>query len=113
MSNRLHFSIIIPTHNRPSHLAACLESIVHQTYPSSLYEVIVIDDGSKTAIAPVVSKFHDRVNLILLTQLNQGPASARNTGAAKARGRYLAFTDDDCSPAPDWLQKLEERFGNL
>jgi len=110
MSNRPNFSIIIPTCNRPIQLAACLESIVHQTYPRSHFEVIAIDDGSKTPIGPVVSKFHDRLNLTLLTQQNQGPASARNAGVAKASGRYLAFTDDDCSPAPDWLQKLEERF---
>jgi len=110
MSNRLNFSIIIPTRNRPNQLAVCLESIVHQTYPRSHFEVIVIDDGSTTPIAPVISKFDDRLNLTLLTQQNRGPASARNTGSAKARGRYLAFTDDDCAPAPDWLQKLEERF---
>jgi glycosyltransferase involved in cell wall biosynthesis len=110
MSNRPKFSIIIPTHNRPSHLSVCLESIVHQTYPTQHFEVIVIDDGSKTPITPVVAKFQDRLNLALLTQQNRGPASARNTGAAKARGRYLVFTDDDCAPAPNWLQKLEERF---
>ncbi len=110
MSNRPHFSIIIPTCDRPSQLAACLESIVHQTYPALQFEVIVIDDGSKTPIAPVVSSFRDRLDLILLTQQNRGPASARNAGVAKARCRYLAFTDDDCIFAPDWLQKLEERF---
>jgi len=110
MSNLPNLSIIIPTHDRPSQLGACLESIVHQTYPSSHFEVIVIDDGSKTPIAPVISSFRDRLNLTLLTQQNRGPASARNTGVAKARGRYLAFTDDDCTLAPDWLQKVEERF---
>jgi glycosyltransferase involved in cell wall biosynthesis len=83
---------------------------MHQTYPAQRYEVIVIDDGSKTPIAPVISSFRDRLSLILLTQQNRGPASARNAGVAEARGRYLAFTDDDCAPAPDWLQKLEERF---
>ena len=112
MSNRLYFSIIIPTCNRPSQLSVCLESILNQTYPAEHFEVIVIDDGSKNPLEPVVSKFHDRLNLTLLTQQNQGPASARNTGVAKARGRYLAFTDDDCAPAPDWLEKLEERFSS-
>jgi len=110
MSTRPNFSIIIPTCNRSSQLSVCLESIVHQEYPYSNFEVIVIDDGSKTPLEPVVSKFHDRLNLTLLTQQNRGPASARNTGVAKARGRYLAFTDDDCAPAPDWLQKFEKRF---
>lgn len=110
MQKRPNFSIIIPTRNRPSQLTTCLESIVHQTYPRQYFEVIVIDDGSTISIEPVISKFHDRLNLAFFTQQNRGPASARNTGAAKAKGRYLAFTDDDCTPAPDWLQKLEGRF---
>ena len=112
MSNRPNFSIIIPTHDRPSQLFICLESIVHQTYPAPDFEVIVIDDGSKTPIEHVVSSFRDRLNLTFLTQQNQGPASARNAGVAIATGRYLAFTDDDCAPAPDWLKKLEERFNS-
>lgn len=110
MSNRLKFSIIIPTHNRPNQLGVCLESIARQTYPAQDFEVIVIDDGSRTPVSPVVSEFHNRLNLTLLTQKNRGPASARNIGGSQARGRYLAFTDDDCAPASDWLQKLEERF---
>jgi len=72
--------------------------------------VIVIDDGTNTPVAQVVISLRDRLNLTLLTQQNQGPASARNTGASKARGRYLAFTDDDCVLAPDWLQKLAVLF---
>ncbi len=112
MSDHPTFSLIIPTRDRPTQLAACLESIVDQTYPAPHFEVIVIDDGSKTPIAPVVSSFRDRLDLILLTQQNRGAASARNTGVAKARGSYLAFTDDDCLPAPDWVQKLEERFNS-
>src|SRR6266542_2885494 len=33
-----------------------------------------------------------------------------SAGATRARGKYLAFTDDDCLPAPDWLQALTVRF---
>jgi len=113
MSNRPNFSIIIPTFNRPGQLSVCLESIVHQTHPNHYFEVIVVDDGSKISMEHVVSKYRDRLNLTLLIQQNQGPASARNAGAAKARGFYLAFTDDDCAPAPDWLQKLKKRFDSF
>lgn len=112
MSNQPIFSVIIPTFNRPKQLSVCLESMVNQTYPAKHFEVIVIDDGSKNPVTPVISKFQNHLNLSLSTQANRGPASARNTGAAVSRGQYLAFTDDDCEPAPDWLQKLEERFNS-
>jgi GT2 family glycosyltransferase len=47
----------------------------------------------------------------LLTQDNTGPAAARNAGVVRARGKFLAFIDDDCAPAPNWLKVLSARFG--
>ena len=48
--------------------------------------------------------------MTLLTQTHAGPSAARNTAAKRARGLFLAFTDDDCMPKADWLQKLAARF---
>lgn len=104
------FSIIIPTYNRPEKLADCLQSLSHLDYPCDQFEVIVVDDGSKTPLQPVVSIFLDRLDVTLLKQTNTGPAAARNAGAERARGEYLAFIDDDCTPHPDWLQKLGNRL---
>jgi glycosyltransferase involved in cell wall biosynthesis len=75
--------------------------------------VIVIDDGSPTPLQPVVEGFLKQLDLTLLTQTNAGPASARNTGAKKAKGEFLVFTDDDCTPSPDWLRKLANRFAEI
>ncbi len=47
---------------------------------------------------------------LIVVSPNAGPASARNAGAAQARGDYLAFIDDDCIPDPDWLQALDDRL---
>jgi glycosyltransferase involved in cell wall biosynthesis len=104
------FSIIVPTYNRPERLANCLESLSRLDYPREQFEVIVIDDGSDMPLQPVVAPFLDQLNMTLLKQLHAGPAGARNTGAERAKGEFLAFTDDDCTPAPDWLQKLAEHF---
>jgi len=75
-------------------------------YPANQFEVIVIDDGSSTPVGAWIGD--SRVRLI--RQDGMGPAAARNTGIASARGPLLAFTDDDCRPRPDWLSKLAEAW---
>ncbi|PSM50225.1 glycosyl transferase [Chroococcidiopsis sp. CCALA 051] len=104
------FSIIIPTYNRPERLANCLQSIAQLNYPPDRFEVIVVDDGSEIPIEPVVASLRKQLNLTAIAQQNSGPANARNSGATRARGKFLVFTDDDCMPAPEWLKTLEVRF---
>lgn len=108
----LLFSIIIPTYNRPEQLSACLDALVRLDYPPDQFEVIVVDDGGKTPLQNIVRPFSSRVEVTLITQNNAGPAAARNAGAAKARGRFLAFTDDDCEPASNWLRSFAGRFAD-
>jgi GT2 family glycosyltransferase len=103
-------SIVIPTYNRPERLANCLEAITQQDYPRDQFEVVVVDDGSPTSMAEVVEPFRDRFNLTLIRQENAGPAKARNVGASRASGKYLVFTDDDCTPKADWLKALTAQF---
>jgi GT2 family glycosyltransferase len=100
------FSIIIPTYNRPKQLMDCLNGIAEMRYPHDQYEIIVVDDGSDISID--ISDVQSSTNVTLLRQINKGPAAARNLGAECARGRFLAFIDDDCAPAPDWLSMLSE-----
>ena len=101
--------MVVPTYRRPLQLAACLRALSYQDYPSDCYEVIVVDDGSPESAENTVAPYRNRVGVRLLTQPNSGPARARNAGAAQARGEILAFTDDDCEPAPDWLRALAAR----
>jgi GT2 family glycosyltransferase len=105
------FSIINPTFNRPDRLSECLESIALLKYPRDCFEVIVVDDGSDFSPEGIVDSVRERLDARLLRQRNRGPASARNNGAATARGAFLAFTDDDCVAAPDWLNELADCFG--
>ena len=104
------FSIIVPTFNRPAQLAACLESLACLDYPLGRFEVIVSDDGSQTRLETLVASFSNRLDIVLAHQTHSGPAIARNKGAAQAKGDLLAFTDDDCTPAADWLKTLAARF---
>ena len=66
--------------------------------------------GAKHCRKSCVAPFRDQLAISLLTQSHSGPAKARNTGAAHAKGAFLAFTDDNCIPAPTWLQALATRF---
>ena len=97
------FSIVIPTYGRPQKLAACLQAIAQLIYPPHRFEIVVVNDNHNSGVREVVTCFTNQLDLTLLSHLHAGPATARNTGAAHARGEYLAFTDDDCTPAPDWL----------
>ncbi len=104
------FSVVIPTHERPSKLESCLAALCDQTYPPEHFEVIVVDDGGTVALESIVLPFRNRFSVRLLRQPNTGPASARNRGAAVASGTYVAFTDDDCRPDMEWLEAFDRRF---
>jgi len=105
-----HFTVVVPTYDRPRQLAECLAALADLDYPRERFEVVVADDGTPASPERVVAGFRDRLDLRLLTLPHGGPARARNAGAEVARGEYLAFTDDDCAPAVNWLRCLAARF---
>jgi len=102
------FSIVSPTYNRPKQLSSCLQAIAQLNYPPNLFEVIVVDDGSEIPLDNVIDPLKDKLNLLMLTQPRGGPPSARNNGARHAKGKFLAFTDDDCLPESNWLRTLKQ-----
>jgi glycosyltransferase involved in cell wall biosynthesis len=102
------FSIIVPTYNRPDQLLWCLGAIAELCYPRAGFEVIVVNDGGAIPPEPALAGLAEQMQLTVLAQERAGPACARNRGVERARGEYLAFTDDDCAPMPEWLAALEE-----
>jgi glycosyltransferase involved in cell wall biosynthesis len=104
------YSIVIPTFNRRDVIVETLEALVQLRSPPGGFEVILIDDGSPQPLEAIVAPYRDRIPLTLLRQENAGPAAARNRGATIARGQFLAFTDDDCQPQPDWLCAFDRVF---
>jgi len=106
----MDFSLIIPTHNRPERFAACLRSLAELEYPRDHFEVIAVDDGGTVPLDTVIAPFRQQLDIRLVRQEHAGPAVARNAGATHVRGRFLAFTDDDCAPDPHWLHALASRF---
>jgi glycosyltransferase involved in cell wall biosynthesis len=106
---RPSISVVVPTRDRPAALEACLAALDAQTVVECL-EVLVVDDGSVAAedVADVVAR---HPNATLVRRSGAGPATARNAGARKARGETLCFTDDDCLPEVDWVEKLIVTIG--
>lgn len=96
-------SVIIPVFNDAERLRICLTALEQQTYPRSLYEVIVVDNGSTKGhnISELVSQFNQAKAAY---ETIFGSYAARNKGIALATGDVFAFTDADCIPAVNWLE---------
>lgn len=77
---RRRVSVVVPTRDRPELLRRCLAALEAQTLP---VEVVVVEDRE-----------------------GRGPAWARNEGVRRVRGEVICFTDDDCAPAPGWVEAL-------
>src|SRR5690242_1243034 len=107
--NAPDYSIVVPTYRRPDSLARCLRSIEALDFDRTRFELLVVDDGSTEPPTDLIASLDSSVQSRLLCVRHGGPATARNTGARSARGRYLVFTDDDCEPREDWLQSIHRR----
>ena len=96
-------SVIVPTFNRLKLLVRCVGALQAQTVPAADYELIVVDDGSLDGTR---SWLEQQTGLRAVFVPHRGPAAARNAGVRSARGEIVAFTDDDCTAAADWLESL-------
>ncbi|MEO0683470.1 MAG: glycosyltransferase family A protein [Cyanobacteria bacterium J06649_11] len=103
MSNISPFvSIIIPVYNDRDRLEKCLDILENQTYPKESYEVIVVDNNSTDDIKSSVAKFSQATYAF---EGISGSYSARNKGLSIAKGEILGFTDSDCAPTLNWIEK--------
>jgi len=88
-------SIVMPTYNRESYLAECIESILAQTYKD--FELLVVDDGSTDSTKDLMKYYVEKDSRIRYFEhpSNLGISVARNTGVEYARGDYIAVMDSD------------------
>lgn len=105
-------SVVIPTFNRVELLHECLTALEAQQMAAGAFEVLVVDDGSTDDTTDMLeTRSKASPTVIRWFRLSHGgPAAARNLGLGQARGSLIAFTDDDCIPAPDWLAVLTKEL---
>lgn len=102
------FSVVIPTYNRPRMLIRAVSSVLAQTMEA--FEIIIVDDCSTSSYREVVGAFRDpRVRTLRLPQ-HSGAAAARNAAVQNARGRYVAFLDDDDEFMPTFLAETHRLY---
>ena len=100
-------SVIIPTYKRTDYLKLTLQSILNQTFKD--FEIIVVDDGTPNDENLLLCQTFEKVKYIKIEN-SGGPAKPRNVGICKAKGKYIAFVDDDNL----WLSiKLEKQVAVL
>ncbi|MCX7970683.1 MAG: glycosyltransferase family 2 protein [Negativicutes bacterium] len=109
----VEFSIIITTFNYEKYLPRAIRSCLEQSLDHSLYETIVVDDGSSDGTGIILSAF-SRYIRVVCHQTNRGLAAARNTGLAAATGQWVTFLDADDLLHRDFLRvmKLAAEFNS-
>ncbi|WP_347272946.1 glycosyltransferase [Candidatus Kuenenia sp.] len=108
-------SIIIPTCNRAEWLNTTIQSIIAQECPTSEYEILIADNGSKDNTKEVIEELilkHPSYNIKYLYEKEPGSMSARHCGALQAKGNIFIFIDDDVEVGEDWLTAISEAFGD-
>ncbi|MGD8380729.1 MAG: glycosyltransferase, partial [Syntrophobacterales bacterium] len=92
----IKISVIVCTYNRAELLGGTLRTLCHQTLDTSEYEVIVVDNNSTDNTREVVDEFCRRSsNVRYCFEPQQGLSHARNQGLQEAKGKYVAYIDDD------------------
>ncbi len=98
-------SVVICTRDRPDHLRRCLASMTRQTLRPA--EIIVVDNASVDDRTRIVA---ENAGVIYVREPRPGLDIARNSGARRASGEFIAYTDDDVILNDTWLERLIRGF---
>lgn len=104
-------SLIVCTRNRSTYLPNALAALSRMR-TANPWELILVNNGSTDATQTSLESFavRDPAHVLVVQQPIRGLANAQNAGLAHATGDIIAFTDDDCYPRADYLQRIRECF---
>jgi len=103
-------SVVVCTFNRSAYLQKAIASLVSQTLVPSHYEIIIVDNGSQDETKQVVESIKNVSNIIYQYEREPGLSRSRNTGCQIARGKYVAYLDDDAEADSHWLEEILKIF---
>jgi glycosyltransferase involved in cell wall biosynthesis len=104
----VQITVVVCTRNRGDSAVQALETIFENTYPN--YEVIVVDQSTNDETELAIAPFKQYPNFRYIHSETIGTGRSRNIGLLNATGDIVAYTDDDCSVPPDWLEATAKIF---
>jgi cellulose synthase/poly-beta-1,6-N-acetylglucosamine synthase-like glycosyltransferase len=117
--NTTLITVVIPARNEEKNIGHCIESILQQTYPIHLFEVIIVDDNSIDSTSAIANSFKQKnISLIKLSDftgnenLNSYKKKAIETAIGLAKGTLIVTTDADCIVQPEWLKTIASYYEN-
>ena len=105
----LRFTVVIPTLGSEELIVSLLDALAAQTLDRRRWDVVFAFDGPAPSGA-IARRLEASGAAVAASHVRKGPGAARNLGARGAAGDYLAFTEDDCLPSPDWLAEAASRL---
>jgi len=100
-SSNPEVSIIVPLHEDGERFRRCLRACLAMTVEAS-FEIVIVSDGPVSNLPP------EMVHAATSSPIPTSPAVKRDVGESAARGRILAFLDDDAYPSSNWLDAALE-----
>lgn len=106
----MRISLVVTTRNRSARLAETLSHWADLESPDDGWQLVVVDNGSTDDTRSVLEAHRKGLPVEILSEPKPGSGRGRNAGWRAASGEIVAFTDDDCYPAPDFLQAVLRAF---
>ncbi|MCU0645289.1 MAG: glycosyltransferase [bacterium] len=118
-ARQFHVSVIVAARNEEHNIGNLLHELVQQTYPASLYEIIIVNDGSEDSTSEVINNFVRKFDHVKQIFSQPDPVSglsakknALNHGIQQSRGEIILTTDADCHVKPTWIETMISYFTN-